>query len=121
MPDRLIETPSQKASDDSGPVQSGLSRQPEAGTAPDELPPLSLPVRIGLHAVGWTLVLVGVAGLVIPGIQGILTGALGLALVSVASENVHRWLRSSLRRWPRLWAQVDKLHQRIHRRLRSRR
>ena len=98
-----------------------MSSQPDAVTEPEELPPLSLPVRIGLHVVGWTLVLVGVAGLVLPGIQGILTGALGLALVSVASENVHRWLRSSLRRWPRLWAQVDKLHQRVHRRLRARR
>ncbi len=98
-----------------------MSRLPPAGAAPEELPPLSLPVRIGLHAVGWTLVVVGLAGLVLPGIQGILTGALGLALVSVASENVHRWLRSSLRRWPRVWGHVDKLHERVHRRLRSRR
>jgi hypothetical protein len=87
----------------------------------EELPPLSLPVRIALHGAGWTLVAVGVAGLVLPGIQGVLTGAFGLALVSVASENVHRWLRTSLRRWPRAWAQVDKFHRRVHQRLRAKR
>ena len=113
MAKRLIETSSQEARSDSGLDQSGLSRQQQLHGHP----PLSLPVRIALHVVGWALVAVGLAGLVLPGIQGILTGALGLALVSVASDNVHRWLRSALRRWPWVWDRVERFRHRIHDRL----
>lgn len=81
-------------------------------------PPLSLTTRVLLHTVGWVLVAVGVAGLVLPGIQGILTGALGLALISVASQTVHRWLRERFRRWPKAWRRMERFRRRIERRLR---
>jgi hypothetical protein len=80
--------------------------------------PLSLTTRVLLHTVGWILVAVGIAGLVLPGIQGVLTGVLGLALISVASQTVHSWLRERFRRWPKAWRRMERFRRRVERRLR---
>ena len=81
--------------------------------------PLPLWLRVIVLAVGWTILLVGVAGLVLPGIQGIVTIAAGLAILSVASDLAHRWMRRALQRWPKVWHRFDgfrgKLHARLHR------
>lgn len=71
-------------------------------------------VRIGLHVTGWVLLVVGIAGLALPGIQGILTIALAAAVLSLASDTVHRLLRTLLGRWPRLWRRLEKLRRRVH-------
>ena len=92
--------------------------------APDEvrpherphLPPLSLPVRIGLHVLGWVLVLAGIAMLALPG-QGILTILLGLAVLSVASKHVHLWLEARFERWPWGWRHIERFRHALHRRL----
>jgi uncharacterized membrane protein YbaN (DUF454 family) len=80
---------------------------------------LPLWLRIVVLAVGWAITLIGIAGLVLPGIQGIATIVAGLAILSVASETAHRWMRHTLQRWPRLWHRVDgfraKLHDWLHR------
>lgn len=78
---------------------------------------LSPITRIVLFVVGWALILVGIAGLVLPGIQGILTILLGLAVLSVASRTIHRLLRSLLQRWPWLWEKIDTFRDRVHERL----
>jgi hypothetical protein len=82
-------------------------------------PPLPLGVRVGIFVVGWILVLVGVAGLVLPGIQGIATILIGAALLSLDNELVYRGLRKLLRRWPDAWRRLEhfreKTHDRIHR------
>lgn len=80
----------------------------------DRLPPLSPVVRILVLVVGWLLVLVGIAGLVLPGLQGILTLLLGAALLSLASRTVHRILRWLFHWWPRGWRKVLRLRQRMH-------
>jgi hypothetical protein len=78
-------------------------------------PALPVAIRIILFVVGWSLLLIGVAGLVLPGIQGILTILLGAAVLSVASETVYRLLRKTLRpRWPGLWSKIRGLRQRVH-------
>ncbi len=58
------------------------------GTPPPRQPhrPLPLWVRILVLVVGWIVVLIGIAGLVLPGIQGIATIVAGAAILSVASE-----------------------------------
>ena len=72
-----------------------------------------------IFVAGWLLVLIGVAGLVLPGIQGIFTILLGAALLSLDNELVYRALRRSLTRWPRAWHRIErfreKAHQRLHR------
>ena len=114
---------------------NSLERPPEAqDTEPNESPertplpfdirieprpPLPLGVRIGIFVVGWLLILVGVAGLVLPGIQGIATILIGAALLSLDNELVYRGLRRLLARWPHLWHRLEvfreKAHDRIHR------
>lgn len=84
------------------------------------LVPLSLGLRIVLFIVGWTLLLVGVAGLVLPGIQGVLTILAGAAILSLVSELAYKWLRSLLKRWPGVWQRIEGFRLDLHRRLRRR-
>ncbi len=76
--------------------------------------PLPLWLRILVLLVGWIVLLVGVAGLVLPGIQGIATIAIGAAILSVASELAYEWMRKSLSRWPKLWDRVERFRDRIY-------
>jgi hypothetical protein len=84
--------------------------------------PLPLWVRILVLLAGWIVVLVGIAGLVLPG-PGTVTIVIGAAILSVASELAYEWMRKSLSRWPKIWDRVegfrdrilDKLHDMLHR------
>ncbi|HEV8583066.1 MAG TPA: PGPGW domain-containing protein [Thermoanaerobaculia bacterium] len=80
-------------------------------------PPLPMGVRVGVFILGWLLILVGVAGLVLPGIQGIITIIAGAALLSLDNELVYRGLRRLLSRWPDLWRRVEHFRERTHDRL----
>jgi uncharacterized membrane protein YbaN (DUF454 family) len=73
-------------------------------------------MRAFLFVVGWLLVLVGVAGLVLPGIQGVITILLGLAVLSVVSRTAHGWVRRLLSRWPKMRKRVERLRWRVRRR-----
>jgi hypothetical protein len=75
---------------------------------------LSLGTRVLTFAIGWALLLVGVAGLALPGIQGILTILIGVAVLSVASESAYRLLKRLLHRWPPVWDRIERLRERIH-------
>lgn len=84
--------------------------------------PPSLWVRLILLGIGWMLLLVGVAGLALPGIQGILTILVGAAILSIASESVYRLLQRLLRdRWPGVWQRLDDFRDRWRARLSRRR
>jgi hypothetical protein len=87
---------------------------------PDPLPRLPFRTRVVIFVVGWVLVLIGVAGLVLPGIQGIFTILLGAALLSLDNELVYRGLRRSLTRWPRAWQRIERFREKAHRRLHRR-
>ena len=79
--------------------------------------PLPLWVRIGVFLVGWLLVLIGIAGLVLPGIQGVFTILVGAALLSLVSEIAYELLRKCLHRWPRAWDRVERFRDRAHEKL----
>jgi uncharacterized membrane protein YbaN (DUF454 family) len=64
--------------------------------------------------VGGLLLAVGVAGLALPGIQGILTIVLALAVLSLASKWVHYGLRRLLVRWPKAYDRMEGIRHRIH-------
>jgi len=68
-----------------------------------------------LLATGWVLVVVGVAGLILPGVQGILTLFVALALLSAGSATAHRWIRGWFGRWPKGWRRIEKLRRRVRR------
>ena len=78
--------------------------------------PLPLPfwLRMTSVVVGWLLVVIGIVGLFLPVLQGGISLALGLALLSISSQWVHLRLRKLLGRWPRLWKQMEKLRRKLH-------
>jgi hypothetical protein len=81
-------------------------------------PRFPLWLRIALFALGWLLILVGIAGLVLPGIQGVLTLLVGIAVLSLVSELAYELLRKGLRRWPAAWTRVESFREKTHRKLR---
>lgn len=106
-------------SDDIPPEEfERISRLPQR-LSPENRPPLPLSVRIAIFIVGWLLILIGVAGLVLPGIQGVFTIVVGAALISLDNEMVYRGLRRVFQRWPKIWDRIErfreKAHDRIHR------
>lgn len=86
----------------------------DSGEERKRLPPLHWSVRLVVLLVGGLLTIVGIAGLVLPGIQGILTIVLGLAVISLASDFVHRQLRRVLARWPKAHHTMERFRERIH-------
>jgi hypothetical protein len=78
------------------------------------VPQLGIGWRIFFVASGWILVLIGLAGLALPGIQGVLTIVLGGALLSLASESAYWALRWAFRRWPRGWRKMVRMRRRIY-------
>jgi len=99
------------------PEPAGSSGEGEHDPLPaesGELRPLPTPVRIFLYFLGWLLIIVGLLGLVLPGIQGILTMVLGAAILSLASEAAHRRLRSVLERWPRSHRMMERFRAKVH-------
>lgn len=76
----------------------------------------SLPwmTRVVLGTVGVLLVVLGIAGLFLPFLQGILFLVLAGAVLSLASERVYGWLRSLVAdRWPRAWERVERFRTRV--------
>jgi hypothetical protein len=69
-------------------------------------------LRVGLIVCALLLLIVGVAGLVLPGIQGIVTIVAGVALLSMVSSHADRLLRWSLGRWPRVLDKVEDTRER---------
>lgn len=75
-------------------------------------------MRLVLLGLGWFLLLLGVVGLVLPGLQGILTMLLGAAILSIASDAVYRLMRRLLRdRWPGGWEKLNGFRDRWRARL----
>src|SRR5262245_58142785 len=71
--------------------------------------------RIVAWVLAWILLIVGLAGLVLPGLQGVLTLALSATFFSLTSTRVHEGLRSAFRPWPRGWRRVVKVRRALER------
>jgi uncharacterized membrane protein YbaN (DUF454 family) len=84
------------------------------GPPPPEQKPLPVWTRIALLASGWLLLLIGIAGLFLPGIQGLLSIAAALALLSAGSSRVHAVLRRRLQRWPKVWNRIEDVRHKVH-------
>lgn len=70
--------------------------------------------RAVLGTAGVFLLLLGIAGLFLPFLQGILLLALAAAVLSLTSERVYGWLRDlTAERWPRLWQRVERFRTRV--------
>ena len=71
--------------------------------------------RIIAGILAWILLIVGLAGLVLPGLQGVLILALSVTFFSLTSRRVHERLRSAFRPWPKGWRRVVKLRRSLER------
>ena len=80
--------------------------------APRKLPYLG---RVIAGILAWLLLIVGLAGLVLPGLQGVLTLALSATFFSLTSRRVHEGLRSAFRPWPKGWRRVVKIRRSLER------
>ena len=97
-----------------GPERSGRDRSPRRRRRR-----LALSVRIWLWVASAVVILLGIAGLVLPGLQGILLLILGAALLSLASETVYDWLEGFLaERFPGVWRRLERFRTRVHWRFR---
>lgn len=81
------------------------------------IPDLPLPLRIALLALGWLVVILGLAGLLLPGLQGILLLVLGGGMLSVASDSVHRWLEKTLEHRPKMLHRLNSFRTKLHTKL----
>ncbi len=73
--------------------------------------------RIAIFVGGWTLILIGVAGLFLPGIQGIASILAGAALLSLISELIFNLLGRLMQRWPKRWRKIQAARLKLYRRL----
>lgn len=70
--------------------------------------------RAILATAGVLLLVLGVAGLFLPFLQGILFLVLAAAVLSLASERVYGWLRGLVaERWPGVWHKVERFRTRV--------
>lgn len=102
-------------------AQASLEAQSPTGTGRGLRPPAMSPwARAGLLTLGGVLIAIGVAGLVLPGIQGIVTIVAGLVVVSLGSHTAHRWTRRNLRRWPFALDKYERMRRTLRRRFNRR-
>lgn len=80
--------------------------------SPKKLPYLG---RLIAGVIAWILLIVGLAGLVLPGLQGVLTLALSATFFSLTSHRVHERLRSAFKPWPKGWRRVVKVRRSLER------
>lgn len=95
----------------------------ELGLGVARRPPIELGIgwRVTLTVAGIVLLIVGIAGLALPGIQGVVTLVFALVLLSLASETTHRVVRWGFSRWPKGWRRFLKGRRWVERRLRPKR
>lgn len=87
------------------------------GEAHIHIPDLPLALRILLLVAGWFVIVLGLAGLLLPGLQGILLLILGAAILSVASDTVHRWLENLLQHRPQMRDRLNRFRSKLRARL----
>lgn len=68
--------------------------------------------RLALLLVGWAFVLLGIAGLFLPVLQGILFLLIGLFILSSEYVWAHKLLHKLKQRFPRMAAQLDQAKER---------
>ena len=76
--------------------------------------PLPFWRKVALYIVGILFILLGIAGIFLPILQGVLFILIGAAVLSVASETVYDWMHRLLHRRPKIWDRVHRFRARVH-------
>ncbi len=63
--------------------------------------------KVGLLIVGWLFIILGIAGLFLPILQGVLFILIGLAILSSRSEAIKRFLKFLEKRYPHYHERVE--------------
>lgn len=71
--------------------------------------------KAALGILGAVFLFVGLVGLFVPVLQGILFIAIGLYVLSLASDSFKNWLDRVLQPFPRLKGHIDRQHDRVSR------
>jgi uncharacterized membrane protein YbaN (DUF454 family) len=71
--------------------------------------------RIGILCLGWAFILLGIAGLFLPILQGILFLLIGLVILSTEYVWAHKLLTKLKTRFPKLAEHADAAHQKAER------
>jgi uncharacterized membrane protein YbaN (DUF454 family) len=71
--------------------------------------------RIGILVLGWAFILLGIAGLFLPILQGILFLLIGLIILSSEYVWAHKLLTKLKARFPKIAAHADSAHQKAER------
>ncbi|HUF78044.1 MAG TPA: DUF454 family protein [Thermoanaerobaculia bacterium] len=109
--EELEEIAADCASPSAGPIPPPELRPPRGRRRFRALP---WKTRVILAVLGAALLILGVAGLFLPFLQGILFLVLAAAVLSLASERVYGWLRDlASERWPGLWLRVERFRTRV--------
>jgi uncharacterized membrane protein YbaN (DUF454 family) len=66
--------------------------------------------RVAVIASGWSLLLLGVAGLVLPVLPGVFFLIIGLSILSAEYAWAHRWLAALRRRFPVIGRKAQEVH-----------
>lgn len=101
---------------DSPPPEEPQEANSEEDLEEIRIPSLPFGTRIVVLVLSWLCFILGLAGLLLPGLQGFLLLFLGMALMSVASDTVHRWMERALHRHPRLQDRLQRFRDKIHKR-----
>ena len=101
---------------DSAPPEEPQEANSEEDLEEIHIPSLPFGTRIVVLVLSWLCFILGLAGLLLPGLQGFLLLFLGMALMSVASDTVHRWMERALHRHPRLQDRLQRFRDKIHKR-----
>ncbi len=107
-----LANPTMKRTDPSSRKES----RPQARWIPRKyphVPALSPSARIALLILGWMLIVLGLLGLVLPGLQGVLTLVLGAAALSLVSRSMLNALRYLFRPWPKGWQIILRTRRRV--------
>jgi len=71
--------------------------------------------RIGVLVLGWMFIVLGIAGLFLPVLQGILFLLIGLIILSTEYVWAHKLLGKIKARFPKIAVHADAAHQRAER------
>lgn len=71
--------------------------------------------RIAVLVLGWTFIVLGIAGLFLPILQGILFLLIGLIILSTEYLWAHKLLQKIKARFPKIAMQADAAHHRAER------
>ncbi len=100
-----------------GAEDAASSTATRRGARRHTLPPLPTWKRLVLWVLGWFLVLLGLAGMALPVLQGWVMLFLATAVLSLVSEGIYKLLRRLFSLSPKSWRRVLRLRRWVHRRL----